>query len=167
MGLLPGPDDPPTGPAFVIPAGSRDHTEAMDLIIPKEIAVPIKIFAVATHMHYVGTDMRVELDRSKRSGGAPAGEPVEECLLETPRWDFHWQRGYSYDAPFDQLPTVQAGDVLKLRCRYDNSMQNRFVAAALKEQGLGEPREVRLGEQTLDEMCLAALGVAFPVPPSP
>jgi hypothetical protein len=166
-GLLPGPGDPDTGPAFVIPPGSRDHTEAMDIVIPKELIVPAKIFAVATHMHYVGTDMRVEIDRSKRTAGAPAKEPAQECLLETPRWDFHWQRGYSYAAPFDDLPTVQAGDVLKLRCRYDNSMQNRFVAAALAEQGLKEPREVRLGEQTLDEMCLGALGIAFPVPPSP
>jgi hypothetical protein len=164
-GLLPGPGDPATGPAFVIPPGSRDHTEDMDVVIPKELIVPARIFTVATHMHYVGTDMRLELDRTNRTAGAPPDEPARECLLQTPRWDFHWQRGYSYAAPFDQLPTVQAGDVLKLHCRYDNSMQNRFVASALREQGLGEPREVRLGEQTLDEMCLGAIGIAFPTPP--
>jgi hypothetical protein len=164
-GLLPGPDDPPTGPAFVIPPGVRDHTEDMEVVIPNAAVVPGRIFTVATHMHYVGVDMRLEIDRSKRTGGAPPNEPAQECLLETPHWDFHWQRGYTYDAPFDQLPTMQAGDVLRLHCRYDNTMQNRFVAAALAEQGLTEPREVHLGEQTLDEMCIAGLAVAFPLLP--
>jgi hypothetical protein len=165
QGLLPGPDDPATGPAFVIPPGARDHTEDMVFTIPPQAVVPGRIFTVATHMHYVGYDMRVEIDRSTRAGGPPANEPAQECLLETPHWDFHWQRGYSYAAAFDELPTMQAGDVLKLHCRYDNSMQNRFVAAALAEQGLKEPREVRLGEQTLDEMCIAGLGIAFPLLP--
>ena len=164
-GLLPGPADPPTGPAFMIPAGVPDHTEGMDITVPPELIIPAKIFAVGTHMHYVGTDMRIEIDRAQRLGGAPPGEPMRECLLETPRWDFHWQRGYSFDASFDKLPTVMAGDVLRLRCQYDNTMQNRFVAQALKEQGLSAPREVRLGEQTLDEMCLGAFGIAFPARP--
>jgi hypothetical protein len=166
-GLLPGPDDPATGPAFVIPPGTREHTEDMAFTIPQGAVVPGRIFSVATHMHYVGVDMRVEIDRTTRTAGAPADEPGKECLVETPHWDFHWQRGYSYAAAFDQLPTLQAGDVLRLHCRYDNTMQNRFVAAALAEQGLKEPREVRLGEQTLDEMCIGGLGVAFPLPPAP
>ena len=164
-GLLPGPDDPATGPAFVIPPGVRDHTEGMDIAVPKDLFIPARIFAVGTHMHYVGTGMRIEIDRSGRTAGAPADEPAHECLLETPRWDFHWQRGYSFDADFNKLPTVQAGDLLQLRCRYDNSMQNRFVASALAEQGLKEPREVRLGEQTLDEMCLGVFGIAIPARP--
>ncbi|HXU83562.1 MAG TPA: hypothetical protein VN914_19350, partial [Polyangia bacterium] len=33
-GLLPGPDDPDTGPAFVIPPGTKDHTEDMVFTIP-------------------------------------------------------------------------------------------------------------------------------------
>jgi hypothetical protein len=165
-GLLPGPDDPATGPAFVIPPGAREHTEDMVFTIPKEAVVPGRIFSVATHMHYVGVDMRLEIDRSKRTVGAPFDEPAQECLLETPHWDFHWQRGYNFDTAFDRLPTMQAGDVLKLHCRYDNSMQNRFVASALAEQGLKEPREVRLGEQTLDEMCISGIAVAFPLLPA-
>jgi hypothetical protein len=160
-GLLPGPDDPASGPAFVIPPDVPAHTEAMDIVIPKELQIPARIFTVGTHMHYVGTGMRIEIDRSKRTVGAPPDEPAHECLLETPRWDFHWQRGYSYDAPFNSLPTVQAGDVLQLRCTYDNTMHNPFVALALAEQQLTAPREVHLGEQTLDEMCLGVFGIAF------
>ena len=96
----------------------------------------------------------------KRSNDAE--QPAEECLLQTPHWDFNWQRGYRYDAPLDELPTAGPGDVLQFRCTYDNSLDNPFVRDALDEQGLTEPREVRLGEESLDEMCLGAFAVAYP-----
>jgi hypothetical protein len=38
-------------------------------------------------------------------------------------------------------------------------MQNAFVADALFEQGLTAPRDVVLGEETLDEMCLGVFGM--------
>lgn len=160
-GLAPGPGDPPSGPSFLIPAGARDHVETMRFTIPERLAFGAFIFAAGTHMHYVGTDMKIEIDRSKRKGGAPAGEPQRECLLQTPRWDFHWQRGYQYDAPLEKLPTLSTGDVLHLRCKYDNSLDNPHVAAALAEQGLKQPRRVELGEETLDEMCLGVFGIAY------
>jgi hypothetical protein len=34
------------------------------------------------------------------------------------------------------------------------------VAQALQQQGLTEPRDVGLGEATLDEMCLGVFGIA-------
>jgi len=110
---------------------------------------------VGTHMHYVGTDMRIGIKHA-----VPGNEPAEECLLETPRWDFDWQRGYRYDIPIDQAPTATAGDQLTLRCAYDNSTQNPHVQTALVQQGLTAPRDVALGEATLDEMCLGIFGVA-------
>jgi hypothetical protein len=122
--------------------------------IPKA-AADYRLWAVGTHMHYVGTDMRIGIARAN-----PGDEPAEECLLETPRWDFNWQRGYLYDAPISQAPTARAGDIFNLRCTYDNSTQNAFVSNALFEQGLTEPRDVVLGEQTLDEMCLGVFGMA-------
>ena len=161
-GLLAGPADPPEGPAFLIPAGAKGHDERMAIPLGDNVPVPVRVFAVGTHMHYVGTGMKMEVDRSQRVGGPPAGEPTRECLIETPRWDFHWQRGYYYQAPIALLPTVMKGDAIQLRCRYDNSMDNPFVAAALKEQNLLAPRPVALGEQTLDEMCLGILGVVHP-----
>jgi hypothetical protein len=39
-------------------------------------------------------------------------------------------------------------------------MGNPFVQRALTEQGLTEPRDVALGEETLDEMCLGVIGTA-------
>lgn len=161
-GLLPGADDPATGPAFLIPANARDHEERAEIAVADLVPIPLRIFAVGTHMHYVGTGMRMEIDRTGRAGGPPADEPRRECLIETPKWDFHWQRGYSYNAPLATLPTVMRGDKLILRCRYDNSTDNPFVMEALREQGLRTPKDVSLGEQTLDEMCLGVVGVAFP-----
>jgi hypothetical protein len=75
-----------------------------------------------------------------------------------------------FDAPYDQLPVMAAGDVLRFRCVFDNTLGNRFVAKELDVQGLEEPIEVRLGEDTLDEMCLSAIGIIYPyfeLPPAP
>lgn len=152
-GLQPGPGDASV-PEFRIPAGSTNHTEAM--LFPLQADSPeYRLWAVGTHMHYVGTDMRIGITRA-----VPGAEPAEECLLDTPKWDFDWQRGYRYDVGIEQAPTVKGGDVLNLRCTYDNSTQNSDVADALLEQGLTEPRDVVLGEETLDEMCLGIFGFA-------
>jgi hypothetical protein len=161
-GLMAGPADPPEGPDFSIPAGAKGHEERMLITIGDTLPTPAWIVTVGTHMHYVGTGMKVEVDRSQRAGGPPSGEPARECLIETPRYDFHWQRGYAYEAPVTMLPTLMKGDQLHLRCRYDNTLDNPYVAAALREQGLAAPREVRIGEQTLDEMCLGIVGVVAP-----
>jgi hypothetical protein len=153
-GLLPGPDDA-SGVQFKIPANAKNHTETMRYTLPAKIGgqpLPeLKVYGVATHMHYVGTDMKLDVTRAN-----PGAEPADECLLETPRWDFNWQRFYAYDVPIEQLPTLHAGDVLGMRCTYDNSMDNPFVKRALSEQHLPSPVDVSLGETTLDEMCLGA-----------
>lgn len=153
MGLQAGPNDA-GAPEFRIPAGAVGHTESMLFPLPRAQA-DYKLWAVGSHMHYVGTDMRIGITRAE-----PGEEPAEECLLDTPRWDFNWQRGYLYDVPIDQAPSAKGGDVFNLRCTYDNSMNNPFVQSALTEQGLGAPRDVRLGEETLDEMCLGIFGIA-------
>jgi hypothetical protein len=154
LGLQPGPNDEGGKPEFRIPAGAVGHTESMLFPLPRAQG-DYKVWAVGSHMHYVGTNMRIGITRA-----APGTEPAEECLLETPDWDFNWQRGYLYDAPISQAPTARAGDIFNLRCTYDNSMGNQFVQSALAEQGLSAPRDVRLGEATLDEMCLGIFGLA-------
>lgn len=140
---------------FAIPAGARQHVEEMTFAFRTG---PFKIYAVVTHMHYLGVDMRVEVVHADVQGDGGA----RECLIETPRWNFNWQRPYAYDAAYDALPTIHAGDVLRLRCVYDNSLDNRFVRAALAEHGHAQPIDVRLGENTLDEMCAAGFGVIVP-----
>lgn len=141
---------------FVIPAGADGHVEEMTwtFTVP---ATELRVYAAGTHMHYVGRDMRIRLEHT-----AMESDDREECLIETPQWDFNWQRGYGYDAAYEELPVITTGDKLHLRCVYENTMQNRFVAQALRDQGMDTPVEVRLGEDTLDEMCVAALGVIYP-----
>jgi len=47
-----------------------------------------------------------------------------------------------------------------VRCTYDNVLTNPGVAEMLAEVGLDAPQDVSLGEGTLDEMCLAGVGIA-------
>lgn len=141
-----------TGPEFLIPAGAQDHVEGNRFLLPEaELNVPFRLWVVGTHMHYVGTDMKISVVQ----------EGKEQCLVQTPNWDFNWQRGYFYEGEVEELPAVYPGDVLDMRCTYDNSLENPFVREALEEQGLEEPVDVKLGDETLDEMCLGVFGVAI------
>lgn len=153
-GLLPGPEDPPGVIEFKVPAGAKNHTETMTTTVAA--SSDQIIWGMGTHMHYAGRSMSVHLRRA-----APqSGEPEQECLIHTPQWNFNWQRGYAYDAPLDEVPVARAGDQYLMQCRYDNSMGNPFVATALQQQGLSAPRDIFLGETTLDEMCLGAFAIA-------
>lgn len=78
------------------------------------------------------------------------------------QWNFDWQRQYSVDAPLAELPVVRANDVVEVRCRYNNTLANPFVQRALAEQGLSGPVTVNLGEETIDERCLALFAVIAP-----
>ncbi len=151
QGLLPGPNDPGGVPLFFIPADVAGHTETMRVVLPDSLP-PIDLFTLGTHMHYVGVDMRAWIERD--------GEDI--CLIQTPRWDFNWQRTYDIDATIGNFPKVQGGDVVMLECTYDNTLANPFLVEALAEQGLSEPVDVLLGESSLAEMCLLIFGVAYP-----
>jgi hypothetical protein len=141
-------------------------------VLGQQVDVAFRVFAMGTHMHYVGRDMSIQLEHNSASeadagvaaSDAGAATGGQECLIETPQWDFNWQRGYGFDGSFDQLPVMRAGDVIKFRCVFDNSMDNPFVVQALDARGLDAPVEVRLGEDTLDEMCLGAFGIIYPNP---
>jgi hypothetical protein len=149
----PKPDDPDGVPKFEIPPNVPDHVESLTITIP-EFVPPIEIFTMGTHMHYIGVDMKIWIERD--------GE--EHCWIQTPQWNFNWQRLYDIDAPLGQLPTVQGGDVIRLRCTYNNTLDNPFLAKALAEQGLTEPITVGVGESSLEEMCAMLIGVATNLP---
>jgi len=154
-GLLPGPDDPASGPAFIFPSGESAHTETMKFTYKglRANGISPKIYGVGGHMHYVGTDEKVTLAKA---------DGTSACLMQIPHWDFDWQRRYDYDAAIDDLPALSPGDSLGIRCTYDNTMDNPQVAASLAEQGLTAPHDVSLGETTLDEMCLANITTLVP-----
>jgi hypothetical protein len=153
--LVQQPDE--TKAEFVIPAGASQHVEEMNFTFTFPETSEVRIYGAGTHMHYVGRDMRVSLTH--------AATNETECLIETPNWDFDWQRGYAYDADaLEDLPVLRSGDTLHLRCVYDNTTQNPHVREALEERGLDAPVPVKLGEDTLDEMCLTGLGAIFVTP---
>ena len=152
-GLQPGPNDLGGEPTFLIPADVSDHVETMTY--RQSVPFTFPIFSVGTHMHYVGTDMKIDLVHNYTEGD-------DECLIHTPQWDFNWQRVYDYDAPIESLPQIGPGDELHFRCKYNNTMDNPFVAQALFEKNQQFPEDVVLGEETLDEMCLGLLGIAMP-----
>ncbi len=157
-GLQPGVNDRTSEAEFRIPAGEAAHVETMRYTFVDLYGLSaIKILGVASHMHYVGTDLFTEVNHKE----ARNGEPQREGLLQTPAWDFNWQRTYFYDVPIEEAPEVREGDEMWIRCTYDNTLDNDFVAEALEDQGLLEPKDVYLGEETLDEMCLTALVYAY------
>lgn len=151
FGLIGAPGDgQSTTGEFVIPAGARGHEEVIEWAVPPLGDADVRLWTVGHHMHKIAVDAKTSVVRDGQ----------ELCLVQTPRWDYGWQRLYQYDAPIDEVFAVQPGDVVRVRCTYDNSMDNPGVVEALSELGLDEPREVRLGEGTLDEMCLSGIGVA-------
>ncbi len=156
QGLLDGTNDRGGVPEFFIPAGAEGHTETIRYTLGRGDG-PFQVFMAGTHMHYVGTDMRITVERTR----ADDGEPASECLVQTPRWDFNWQRAYSYAAPLADVPVIEGGDTLVLRCTYDNTTDNPGVRQALTDAGLDAPQDVFLGESTLDEMCLGVFGIVY------
>jgi hypothetical protein len=140
---------------FLIPAGASDHVEEFEWVVSADgqsfpDTIEARLWAVGNHMHKVGVDMRVWVE--DRDDGH------ETCLLHTPAWDFNWQRVYEYDAPIGQGLRLKAGDIVHVRCSYENTTANLALAEALEEVGENGPVDVELGEGTLDEMCLAGLG---------
>ena len=152
-GLQPGPEDPSSGPGFLIPAGSSDHTETMYAPMFGTLTRPQEVFLAGNHMHYIGTDMRTWVERGDST-------PTEDdaCLVHTPAWDFDWQQFFQFDLSAGPGPVIYPGDELWLQCRFDNTLSNPALVNALTESGLSEPIDVGLGEGSLDEMCIAIVG---------
>ena len=157
-GLQPGENDSGSDPEFLIPAGAADHSEQMKFLVPAAFSIPIPLWQVATHMHYVGVDERISITRKTPK----ASQPANECLIHTPVWDFAWQRGYSYDPTSVDYPTITGGDVITFDCRYNNTKDNPGVRQALADASKTEPEDVKLGEDTLSEMCLGLFSVLVP-----
>ena len=72
------------------------------------------------------------------------------CLVDVPDWDFHWQGTYTYKTPV----ALPFGTRIDLSAHYDNSSENHHNPN-------DPPKDVRWGEGTADEMCIAFLGVTI------
>jgi hypothetical protein len=107
---------------------AADPTPFMDYLAKDIIApsTPFTIYSAGLHMHTRGTHAVTKIERA---GGG------EECMLDIPRWNFHWQGSYGFEAP----KTFHPGDKLSLECHWNNSGDS----------------DLNWGEGTGDEMCLS------------
>jgi hypothetical protein len=161
--LLPGPGDRLGTPEFRIPANKADHDEHMRITVPPlGDLTSVQLYSANPHMHMVGTHISAKIERPTARGN----DPQNECLANG-EWNFDWQRTYIYDAPIAQLPTLQPGDVIDIRCKWDNTMANPFVQRLLADEGLVAPIDLGLGEGSTDEMCLEIFGFAVDAPAQP
>ncbi len=126
-----------------IPAGEPASTHVREFVNRGE--GPLSVIGVAPHMHLLGERIRVDVARADGS---------DECLIDIPRWDFHWQQSYELEEPV----VVQPGEAFRLTCEYDNSAANQPVVNGERLT----PRDVTWGEGTLDEMCLNYVILAEP-----
>ena len=99
-----------------------------------DLPVSISVFTVAPHMHLLGTSI-------KAMGVTTANDTLR--FVDIPRWDFHWQRAYS----FRKIVKVPQGTTLKGFATYDNTSNNPYNPS-------NPPQAVSLGEGTNDEMFL-------------
>jgi hypothetical protein len=113
---------------FRIPPNSTDTTTSE----VTELPVDAQLWGLIPHMHQLGKRISVELLPEVGDDTTPT-----QCLVNVPRWDFHWQQFYFFSSRVG-LP-MKAGQRLKVSCTWDNPTD----------------QEVRWGEGTSDEMCLA------------
>ncbi|MBA2661879.1 MAG: hypothetical protein H0U74_06260 [Bradymonadaceae bacterium] len=100
----------------------------------------VSLYGISAHMHMLGSSIDIKASANDR----------EMCLLDIPRWDFNWQGFYLYKEPI----TVPRNWITTLNCHYDNSPQNQSPGR--------EPHDLRWGDGTFDEMCLAYFIILVP-----
>lgn len=86
---------------------------------------PLTVYNAGMHMHTRGERGAARIERA-------GGET--ECLMDIPRWNFHWQGSYTFAEP----KQVDPGEKIYLECQWDNP---------------GDA-DLAWGEGTGDEMCL-------------
>ncbi len=123
-----GPDDPRSSARAEIP-----------------LPFPLEVRGVAPHMHLRGRSIRVEAMPTSSDASSSEKEPAA-CLLDVPRWDFHHQEGYWLEKGVRVSKAA-------VTCHWDNRASAQPVVKGKRKP----PRELRWGEGTDDEMCLAFL----------
>jgi hypothetical protein len=96
---------------------------------------------VAPHMHNLGRQTIVEVVDS---------DGTTRPIIAIDDWDFNWQGAYTPVNPV----VIPSGSTVRVTSVYDNSVNN--------PKNPNNPTvPVTWGERTVDEMCLAFLGVIF------
>ena len=126
--------------AMNIPAGADGVTHSFSYDIASIAGSAVTVHDVFFHMHQLGDSGRLWIDRS---------DETTDCLLDIPRGDSNWQRGYRLTSP----KTLRKGDELGIECVWDNTRSNQPVINGQRQS----PTDVDWGEGTTDEMCLGVL----------
>jgi len=119
-------------PAIEIPAGDAHHQEMAYVTFPRDAL----LYAAFPHAHYraISADLWIQYPNGK----------LEE-LLSLPRYDFNWQRHYTFATPIK----VPAGSKLIAHFIYDNSKNN--------PSNPDPTIKVTWGEQSFQEMLYMPL----------
>jgi hypothetical protein len=112
---------PVVADGFAIPPNAMGYTYSESF--NNTYGFPLKLWGFLPHMHIKGTHITL------------TGGTANECLVDIPKWDFHWQTQYFRHKPF----TLQDGAPATIRCTWDNPTD----------------KTVTWGEGTSDEMCFA------------
>ena len=129
-----------------IPAGDPDATHgfASDVASAWMGGAEFTIHTASLHMHVLGTRANLYIERA---------DGTKDCLLDIPRWDFHWQRSYVLQEP----RKFKVGDKLGIECHWDNSQANQPMVDGKQRTA----QDVNWGEGTTDEMCLGVFYLTF------
>ncbi len=119
-------------PTITIPANTERHKEVAYLTFPHDGI----LYGAFIHAHYRGSASELKILY-------PDGK--SKLLISIPKYDFNWQRDYSFDVPVD----VPAGSRLVATYIYDNSKRN--------PANPDPNRVVPWGEQSFDEMFYTTL----------
>lgn len=108
---------------FRIPPGAMDYkySERFD----NTLGFPLKVWGFLPHMHTLGKTITMKAGSTS----------MDTCLVDIPRWDFHWQTQYFRPKAL----TLGMNEGIEMTCTWDNPTT----------------RTVTWGEGTSDEMCFA------------
>lgn len=134
---------------IVVPAGDPNSVWNRDLTFDDwlkdfvgETQAGLTVIGYFPHLHLIG--------RHTRGAVVDQATGVESaCLVDIPKWDFHWQHLYMFEEPVHVAP----GQALRLTCAYDNSAANQPIIEGVART----PAEVRWGESSSEEMCVGIL----------
>ncbi len=142
----------------MIPAGEEAWSNTVTKTLPNAA-----IWGVLPHMHVVGTEIRLDIDRQDGN---------DECIVHVPRWDYNWQRIYRLSSLYESEtlhmesgPIVQSGDTATVTCTFNNSDSNSQLVEAYREEGFVDTgdeviiSDVPIGDGTTEEMCVAVVGL--------
>jgi mono/diheme cytochrome c family protein len=125
---------------FTIPAGASNYVVKADFSVP--LFFDAQAINIYPHMHLLGRQIQVDMSMPGNKGTQP--------MIYENDWDFRWQGYYTYNSA---MP-LKSGTTVHLTCTFDNSENN-----TLNPNNPLVP--VSFGERTIDEMCIALVGVTF------